>query len=345
MITEAGVDFLFHTWTSDVVREGDAIRGIVVHNKAGTGVILGSCFVDASGDADVAAFAGAPFDMTEVENLQQVSCDYIACGVDHRRVREWAMANQDRLGIHVTGLDEPDKGSGAQRMLTIVFPPNAQDPNTGERYHVGIMPRVKLCIHRDAVRIQGNSDINPLDAKALTRAEADGLRGALGHLQNLRETIAGFENAYIVAQSHLGVRETRRIVGEYVLTIDDLRNQARFDDVVALNCRGLDYHLKGTVFKYAALKGNHDVPLRALLPQNVGNLVVAGRSVSCDHLSQASLRGAATCMATGHAAGTIAALAAKQGGRIRDAGISLIQRTLAQQDVILGVGDRAGLFG
>lgn len=344
MVTEAGAEFLFHTWTSGVVKHGDTIRGIIVHNKGGTGVILGTCFVDASGDADIAAFAGAPFDMTQVNDLQQVSCDYIACGVDHKRVAQWARANKERLGLRVSGLEEPDDGPGAQHMLTIVFPPNATDPDTGERHYVGVMPRVKLCIHRDAVRIQGNSDINPLDPKALTRAEADGLHGALEHLRDLREMMPGFENAYIVAQSHLGVRETRRIVGEYVISIDDLRNQARFDDVVALNCRGLDYHLKGNVFKYTSLKGHHDIPLRALLPQNVENLLVAGRSVSCDHLSQASLRGAATCMATGHAAGTTAALASKHSRRIRDVDISLVQKTLVDQDAILGVGDRAGTF-
>lgn len=344
MMEEAGAEFLFHTWTSGVVRDGDAVRGIIVHNKGGTGVILGKCFVDATGDADIAAFAGAPFDMTEVENLQQVSCDYIACGVDHLRVLEWARANKDRLGLHINNMDEPTKASGVQRMLSIVFPPNASDPATGEKYHVGVMPQVKLCIHRDAVRIQGNSDINPLDPKALTRAEADGLRGALKHLKNLRDTIPGFEDAYIVAQSHLGVRETRRIIGDYVLTIDDLRNQARFDDVVALNCRGLDYHLKGTVFKYTGLKGHHDVPLRALLPQNVENLLVAGRSIACDHLSQASLRGAATCLATGQAAGVAAALAAEKEGTVREVNIRLIQKTLIKQDAVLGVGDRARLF-
>lgn len=340
MITDAGVELLFHTWTSGAVKDGEAIRGIVVHNKAGTGVILGKCFVDASGDADIAAFAGAPFDVTEVDDLQQVSCDYIACGVDHKRVAEWARANKDRLGLRVGGLDEPDAEASPQGMFTIVIP-NMQQGDDGEQHHVGVMPTVKLCIHREAVRLQGNVDINPLDPKALTRAEVDGLRGALEHLRYLRETMPGFENAFVVAQSHLGVRETRRIIGDYVITIDNVRNQARFDDVVALNCRGLDYHLRGTVFKYTALKGHHDIPLRALLPRKAENLLVAGRSVSCDHLSQASLRGAATCMATGHAAGTTAALASNHGGKTRELDISLVQRTLVEQDAVLGIGERA----
>ena len=104
-----------------------------------------------------------------------------------------------------------------------------------------------------------------------------------------------------------------------------------------LNCRALDYHLKGTVFKISHLKRAHDIPLRALLPQGVENLVVGGRCISCDHLSQASIRGAATCMATGHAAGTSAAIAAMNGQYIRDVDVRLIQKTLIEQDVILSM--------
>jgi hypothetical protein len=185
------------------------------------------------------------------------------------------------------------------------------------------------------VRIQGNVEINPLDPKALTYAEVEGMRGAFSHLQYLKENIPGFEGAFVVAQAHLGVRESRRIQGEYYLTIDDVKGQARFEDVVSLNARSLDYHLKGTVFKIQQLKGNHDVPLRALTPKGVENLVVAGRCISCDHLSHASLRGAGTCMGTGHAAGTTAALASASTGAIRDLDMRDVQRTLLAQDAIL----------
>ena len=119
-----------------------------------------------------------------------------------------------------------------------------------------------------------------------------------------------------------------------------MNGQVRFDDVVSLNCRGLDYHLKGTVFKYSLPPGNHDVPLRSLVPQNIDNLVVAGRCISCDHLAQASLRGAGTCMAIGHAAGVTAALASKATGKVRDLNIRHIQRTLLDQDAILSTHGR-----
>ena len=335
MVTEAGVDLYFYTWASGVIKQDGMIEGLIVQTKGGRGVILGRAFVDASGDADIAAFAGAPFEMTDVDELQQVSCDYTACGVDAAKVLEWARANRDRLAA-LSGADVEPKPAGAQPMLTFVIP-NAEihTDETGQPYHIGVMPTVKLCIYREAVRLQGNVEINPLDPKALTYAEVQGLRGALEHLRYLRENVPGFENAFVVAQNHLGVRETRRIVGDYMLTIDDLKNQARFDDVVALNCRALDYHLKGTVFKISSLRGHHDIPLRALLPQNVQNLVVAGRSISCDHLAQASLRGAATCLATGHAAGTTAALAARRNGKIRDLDIREVQKTLEAQGAIL----------
>jgi hypothetical protein len=341
MVTDAGVELYFYTWASDVVMDGDMATGVVVQSKAGRSVILAKTFVDASADADIAASAGAPFDMVDVNELQQVSMDLTGCGVDVPRVIEWVRANQDRL-TSVRGLDVEHKDGGAQPMLTFVIP--NQDTSVGsdgKTYHVGVMPTVKLCVYRDAVRLQGNVEINPLDPKALTYAEVEGLQGALRHLKYLKETVPGMENVYVVAQNHLGVRESRRIIGDYIITLDDLLHQARFDDVVALNCRALDYHLKGTVFKIEFLKGNHDVPLRALTPQGVGNIVVAGRCISCDHLSHASIRGSATCMATGHAAGVAAALAAQGNGRIRNVPIRKLQRMLLAQGAVLSTQERS----
>ena len=337
MVEEAGVKLWLHSWAYDVVMDGDVLKGVVMQTKGGRGIVLGKTFVDTSADADIAAWCGAPNQVEDINNIQQVSCDHIACGVDAARVVEWALENEERLGLRIRGKEFKNKDGGAQPMFTIVIPGDATDLKSKENFHVGWMPTVKLCIYREAVRIQGNSDINPLDPKALTRAEVDGLRGAIDHLNFMKDNVPGFENAFIVAQSHLGVRESRQILGDYFITIDDAKNEAHFDDVVALNCRALDYHLKGTVFKISHLKRAHDIPLRALLPQGVENLVVGGRCISCDHLSQASIRGAATCMATGHAAGTSAAIAAMNGQYIRDVDVRLIQKTLIEQDVILSM--------
>jgi hypothetical protein len=337
MIEEAGVELYFYTWASGIVGRDGKIEGIVVQSKGGRAAILGTAFVDASADADLAAWAGAPFEMAAVDDLQQVSLDLTACGVDADRVIAWARDNQGQLD-NVRGLDSPHREHGPQPMFTFVVPGpggSAGDGRDFPEHHVGVMPTVKLCVYRDAVRLQGSVVIDPLDPKALTYAETEGLRGAYRHLAYLKETVPGFEGAYIAAQHHLGVRESRRILGEYMLTLEDLLGQARFDDVVALNCRALDYHLKGDVFKWSLFDGHHDIPLRALLPRRVDNLLVAGRCVSSDHRAHASVRGSATCMATGHAAGTAAALAAASGGSVRAVDIRRIQSTLRAQGAIL----------
>ncbi len=341
MVLEAGVNLNFHSWASDVIMKGNSVEGIVIQSKAGRQIMLAKTFVDASADADIAAFGGAPFKMEEADDLQQVSCDYIGCGVDAQKVIDWALENEEKLELKITGKDTGHKEYGSQPMFTIVIPNvDTYTDDEGKTHHIGMMPTVKLCLYREAVRLQGNVNINPLDPKALTHAEVEGIKGALGHLKYLRDTIPGFEGVFVVAQNHLGVRESRRIGCDYYLTIDDVNGQVRFDDVVSLNCRGLDYHLKGTVFKYSLPPGNHDVPLRSLVPQKIDNVVVAGRCISCDHLAQASLRGAGTCMAIGHAAGVSASLAAQSTGKIRDLNIRKVQHTLLDQDAILSTHGR-----
>lgn len=335
MVLESGVNLYFYTWVTGVLKEDASVKGVIVQTKKGRGVILGKAFVDATGDADLSFFAGAPYEMTNPEELQQISIDLTACGVEPEKVREWAIANKEKL-IGVSGLDVEYKKTSVTSMLTFTIPSEKTSFNGEWFYHTGIMPTVKLCIYREVVRIQGNADsLNPLDPKDLTKAEIKGFYGALEHLKYLKENIPGFENTYVIAQNHLGVRESRRIIGEYVLTIDNVRNQSRFEDVIALNCRALDYHLKGTLFKISHLKGNHDIPLRSLIPKEIKNLLVAGRCISCDHLAQASLRGAATCMATGHAAGVAAALVARENKDIRSVDIKTIQKTLIEQGAIL----------
>ena len=340
MVTEAGVNLYFYTWASDVVLDGSNISGVVVQSKDGRAVIRAKAFVDASADADIAAGAGAPFEMEAVDDLQQVSMDLTACGVDAARVIAWATANADKLS-KIQGAETNHKPAGPQEMFSFVVPTDKTvESAVGESHHIGVMPTVKLCVYRDAVRLQGNVEINPLDPKALTYAEVEGMRGAMEHLEYLKLNIPGFENAYVVSQNHLGVRESRRIEGDYRITLDDVKNQSRFDDVVSLNCRSLDYHLKGTVFKISTLKGSHDIPLRALTPQGIDNLTVAGRCISCDHLSHASIRGAGTCMGTGHAAGTVAALAALSGQSVRSLEIRHVQRSLLEQGAILSTDGR-----
>ncbi|MGQ9493297.1 MAG: FAD-dependent oxidoreductase [Anaerolineae bacterium] len=335
MVLEAGVELYLHSWASDVLVEKGSIQALIVQNKSGRQVIAGKVFVDTTGDADLAFLAGALTEKLQPDQLWQTSVDLTVCNVDVAKVVQWAKDNPHRIGLK--NIPKDITSPGIHPMLTLVIrgEGTAIDENGWSITHVGPMPTVKLMIHPSISRVQGSVEIDGTDVCGLTYAEIEARRRAMAHLAYLRQTVPGFENAIVVGESHLGVRETRRIIGDYFLTIEDLRRNARFPDVVALNCRALDRHMKGEVFQYELLRGNHDIPLRALIPQQVQNLLVAGRCISSDHEANASLRGAATCLATGHAAGTAAALAALGNGQVRSLDIATLQHTLKKQGAIL----------
>lgn len=352
MVVEAGVELFLHTWASEVLMEGNRIRGLVVQSKSGRQVILARTFVDCSADGDVAAQAGAPFERLDPEDPKnwEVSIDLTVCNIDAPRVVRWARANRNLLSTDKT-IPDDDDCSGIKPGVAINIRNEKTIPHSTKKFgkigrelqgheHVGTQPTLKLMIHRSTTRVQGNVAIDPTDVRQLTWAEVEGRRQAYRHLAYLKRTIDGMQDAFIVAQNPLGVRVARRIVGEYYITIDDLVENRRLPDVVSLNARSLDMHMPGERFQIHFLEGNHDVPYRALIPLNVDNLLVAGRCISCDQTSHASLRGAATCWGTGHAAGTAAALASRNGGFVRDVDIQELQHTLLGQKAILTTAGR-----
>ena len=340
MIIDAGVKLYLHCWASDLIIENGNIKGIVIQSKSGREVIRGKVFVDATSDADIAFLAGAPTDQLNPDKTWQTSVDLTVCNVDPVKLLQWADENDDEILVgEIPELRE--EYSGIHPMFNCVIPGEDTEliPGKAGLIHKGPMPTVKLLIHRSISRVQGSVEIDGTDVRNITYAEIEGRRRAMEHLNYLKENVPGYEDAIIIGASYLGVRETRRILGDYSITLDDVITNARFSDVVALNCRGLDRHLKGEIFEITYLKGNHDIPYRALIPQKVENLLVTGRCISCDHEAHASVRGAATCLATGHAAGTAAALASKRSGNVRELDISVLQKTLREQNVILKTND------
>jgi len=349
MVMEAGVDLLMHSWLYRPLVKAGRVTAVVVLSKRGLFAVDGKVFIDTTGDADLAAGAGVPVDQYFGKTQQQISVDLMIGNVDAKKAMEWG-------AIHVSEhwgrkLAEDGGAMDGLRLPYVYVLVPAENVEAGKSLlkegfprRVGSMPTVKSFIRRSCVRIQGNGDgIDPTDVRGLTYTEVVGRRGAMDHLEYLKKTIPGFEDAFVVGQSPLGVRESRRIKGDYTVTMDDLRRNARFPDVIGLNARGLDRHLSGTVFEYEHLKGNHDIPYRALVPKRVTNVLVAGRCVSVDHQAHASLRGVPACWAMGHAAGTAAALAAKKGGEVRRVRIKELQKKLLQQGAILATEPRNDL--
>lgn len=344
MLDEAGVELMLHAFVLDVVMEGDAVTGLVVANKSGTVVVPSRQVVDCTGDADIVARAGGPFEKGRPLDgtMQPITPLFIMSNID--------LDKAVKAGAYKCPLEVATPTSwpsiGRYYILTEKW---AQDLERElPEFAVGLKRCLILDVG-DGVYYTGNSmhlpKVDASDADELSRAEVDTRRMVWRFGEFLRKHVPGFENAHVVATSAApGVRETRRIVGEYTLTHDDVLEGQRFDDVVSLGGFFVDIHAydggpsgyrpeKGTQVKDY---GSYDIPYRCLVPQKVDNVLVAGRALSADQAAQGSARVMAPCMAMGHATGTAAALAAQQGIAPRQLDIRLLQQTLLQQGAYLG---------
>jgi len=285
---EAGVDILLHTFVTDVVLEGDRIVGVIVDGKSGLGLIKADIVVDASGDADIVARCGAPFERAgDIDPAQTLTTTFRLANVDNAAAKAVPRATFLEMLKQAaeSGKYDLPRREGSVHITPIV----------------GVMATVLTRV----------SIADPTDPKILTTAEIEGRSQALEYERFLRDFVPGYKNARIVAFStQIGVRETRRIYGAYRLTRDDVLSARKFDDGIGLCGAPIEDHHAGSTTKWAYLPDGETVsiPYRTLLPQKVDGLLVAGRCFSATHDAHASVRSMAQCMAMGQAAGTAAAL-------------------------------------
>jgi glycine/D-amino acid oxidase-like deaminating enzyme len=294
---EAGVDILLHTWATGY-RDG-AVR---IWNKGGERWISARVIVDASGDADVAAMAGAEYeDFGKTGKVQSLSTLFRLANVDVERAAETKKAE--------------------------IWALMREAAATGEYQ----LPRLEGSWHRTPfdgivmVHMTRIPNVDATDPVALTRAEMEGRRQVREYHRFLRDRVPGFERSVVVGTSpSIGVRESRRIVGDYQLTRDDVLAARRFDDEIALCGAPIEDHGAGggTDWQYvpgeAGRGGVYGIPYRCLLPRGIDNMLVAGRCFSSTHDAHASARSMATCMAMGQAAGTAAALSVARAAAPRE---------------------------
>jgi len=287
---EAGVAVLLHTWVTGVLKDGNQVVAARLWNKGGESVIHASVVVDASGDGDVAALAGAGYDDARTTmNIQSLSTVFRMANVDVERARSVPKA---ALWAAMRAASE----EGSYRL-----------PRIEGSWHVTPQPGVVMAL---MTRIP---DVDATDPVQLTRAEIEGRRQVREYHRFLRERIPGFEQAVVVSTSPaIGVRESRRIHGDYRLTRDDVIWGRRFEDEIALCGAPIEDHHAGrdTKWEYVGSGGVYGIPYRALLPVGLDGILVAGRCFSATHDAHASARSMGTCMAMGQAAGTAAAMAA-----------------------------------
>jgi hypothetical protein len=277
---------LFNSFVCDVQSDGGRIRSVTVANKDGLVTVQPKTVIDCTGDADVAAWAGAPFEQNaEVQPLTL-----------HFRIGN--VQNVPNIG-------------GPCRAALVEAQKRGDLP-----FYYG--PGVMFMYGKNEIYVHGvRVPCNPTDAADLTRAEMQGRADAHAMFRAWKKDVPAFADSYFLeAYPWIGVRESRRITGQHVLSEDDLMKSRRFDDAIATGCWYLDLHPNKTVVGSAndfdpkkVQPEPYDIPYRSLVPQKIGNLLVAGRCHSATRGAHASTRVTVTAMAMGEAAGTAAAMA------------------------------------
>jgi FAD-dependent oxidoreductase family protein len=326
MAEDSGVDLLYHTFFSDTVVENGAVTGVVVQNKNGRQVIRAKRVVDCTGDGDVAFRAGCPYEVGRPSDskCQPVTLMFTIGGVD------WDKASAWRTDYEMTETWEDAQRNGDMRPFqkTIMgwwWTPTRPDQVGVNFTHV---------IYIDSTK-----------AEDLSKATVEARKQAYETIEVYRKYVPGMEKCYMVSTPNtIGIRESRRIMGDYVLTEDDVRSQREFADNICYGSFFVDIHcidgpgMDPTV--WIPPKGfKYHIPYRILVPRGVDNLLTAGRCVSCTHVALGSIRVMAPCIGMGEAAGTAVALSLKDGVTPRQLNVELLQRQLRKKGGILSVED------
>ncbi len=322
MMVEAGVHLRYHTLATGVIRDGASLAAIVVESKSGRQALTGTVIVDATGDADVAARAGVPYEVGRPGDgaLQPMSLIFRLGGVDTD-----ALGDIARPYIH-----PPARRLAAEAVergeLPVFGGPWTCWGSTFRRGEVFV----------NMVRLWGDGT----DSETLTKNEVTGRDHVQQFVRFLRGNLPEFAGCYLLDSGpQIGVRETRRIGGDYRLTADDIRASRRFDDAIGLAGHIIDIHSPGGAYSQVREKvAPYQIPYRCLLPTGADNLLVAGRAISATHEAHASLRVMGTGMVTGQAAGTAAALAIRCGGKPRNVDTAVLRSALIDQGAIIERG-------
>ena len=337
LMEEAGVKVLFFTGVFNVLKSKNRMKAIVIENKNGRQAVTGKTFIDATGDADLAVMAGVPFEKGDSKGrMQPVTLCFTAAGIDSEKFK--------------TLRNVIFKGLNAKMTDATIHP-----------YLGKSLPNMKYGEYRYIVNKNlGNGvwgfnfghvyKVDGTDADSLSFGMAYGRKIVANFIKHARKHVPGFENAQLLQTGQLmGVRETRRIRGIYKYTISDYTSLRKFDDTIAVYDYPVDVHAptksrklykkheKQFTNDYVLPAGKYySIPFRTLVPVKINNLLVPGRSLSADRLTQGALRVIPLCLAFGEAAGLAAAMAAKKGNAIKDTDFALLRKKLKAQGAKVG---------
>lgn len=316
MLTEAGVDILYHTAVIAVIMDGDKFQGVVIESNAGQSVILAKIIIDASGDAAVVARAGLDTYFGDQGRIQNPTMFFRIAGVDM------------------------DKYLAYYGMDTICPPKvteNIQKANAElgwelPRHKIWIFPTTRpneLMVNATRLAGQDGRMLNVIDPVDFTEAEVFGRRQVRAYTKFLNEFVPGCEQAYVVDTGvEVGIRQTRSIKGIETLKNDDVVSCRKRSDGICRTPWPIELHSGDKPKLHWLIDDYYDIPFGTLVPQVGENIIVAGRCLSAEHEALASARVTAQCFELGHAAAVAAVLAINTQRKIRDLDVAVIRATM-----------------
>jgi glycine/D-amino acid oxidase-like deaminating enzyme len=358
MILEAGVDPLFYCLVSDVIVDDGEVRGVVIESKKGREAILAKTVIDCTGDADIAVKAGSEFvtGREDDNKMRPVTLLFRVGGLDIRTLFKWAEEHPDQIQpMHRFGqILKVDGGNVIARLSGFYDFCSAAQERGELPKEIHYLRFENAWIERGISLINSTRiyEIDGVDPWQLSRARLIGDQQVQQIISFIRKYFPGCQNAFLIDSATLiGVRETRRIVGEYVLSNDDVYNNANFHDSIMrirrnIQKRGFEnaeahppepvegskediYERDPDSIEFE--KHIFDIPFRCLLPKGINNLLVAGRCISVTHDIDSTTRNQLICMRMGQVAGTAAALGLKEGTSANKIDVKKLQHNLYEE--------------
>lgn len=316
MITEAGVDMLFHAQVFEAATDGRRVQSIKVATKAGIMVFEADYFIDASGDGELLFMTGCEFQLGREEDglCQPMTTCFRVCDIDveaYQRDKAWIL--------------EKYKEYQAAKKIT--------NPRENILVFFGLG---ETTIHFNTTRVVRH---NPVDPFELSKAEIIARRQIHEIIGFLKEVSPAFQNCTLISvANHIGVRESRKLKGAYILTEEDLLNSVDFEDTIALGNYNIDIHSPsgtGTEIIRMPVGKYYQIPYRTLIPKEYDNMLVAGRCLSATHRAHSAVRIMPICACLGEAAGVAISIAKNTTKNIQNIDIKALRKLLTQKGAAL----------
>ncbi len=333
LLKEAGCTILLHSIISSVTKKNNRVESITVFVDGREFTIKGKIFIDTSGDAQLLFLADLPWVKGDEKTglLQALTLFFRMGNINLKKVTEYAARNKSDF------FDWMDYNFDFTKIISVAgYFSNVKKAIQEKRLSPEVQYIFFTTLPESGEGSFNTSNILELDGSSsidLTKAELVGRNQVHQVVTLLKNEIPGFEHSYLLETApQVGIRETRRAVGDYIVSGDDIKRGSKFDDAIARGCYGIDIHGQkdeNSRMEHLADGDYYEIPMRALLVKNADNVLVAGRCISSTREGHSALRIQPTSSATGEACGALAALAVQSNSLIRSIGYKKVQELVS----------------